>query len=87
LCYNSGVTKPRVEPVDPPMLPFALAGLGAFVVAGVLLRVLHGPDSWWWTCVAGFVVGIPGLLTMLRHDANRRRRRALTHPEFRVHTS
>jgi hypothetical protein len=35
--------------------------------------------------VAGFLVGIPGLITMLRHDAHRRRRRALTHPEFEVH--
>jgi hypothetical protein len=36
-----------------------------------------------WTCLAGVLLGIPGLLTMLRHDANRRRRRALSHPEFR----
>jgi hypothetical protein len=35
--------------------------------------------------VAGFLVGIPGLITMIRHDAHRRRRRALTHPEFEVH--
>jgi hypothetical protein len=30
--------------------------------------------------VAGLIVGIPGLLTMVRHDANRRRRRAADQP-------
>ena len=77
-------TKPRPEPLDPPMVPFALAGLAAFAVAGVVLLLLDAPDSWLWTCLAGVLCGIPGLITMLRHDANRRRRRALTHPEFTV---
>ncbi len=83
-------TKPRVEPLDPPMVPFALAGMAAFGVAGLILLPFHGwlsdhgHTDWLWTCVAGFLLGIPGLLTMLRHDANRRRRRALSHPEFRV---
>jgi hypothetical protein len=77
-------TKPRPEPLDPPMVPFALAGLAAFAVAGVVLLLLDAPQSWLWTCLAGLLCGIPGLLTMLRHDANRRRRRALTHPEFKV---
>jgi Protein of unknown function (DUF2530) len=86
LCYNKGVTssKPRVEPLDPPMVPFAIAGMAAFVVAGLAVLLFHGRSEWWWICVAGFLAGIPGLLTMLRHDANRRRRRALTHPEFRA---
>jgi len=86
LCYKKKVTsnKPRVPALDPPMVPFALAGMAAFAVASVLLLVLHGRTDWVWICVAGFLLGIPGLLTMLRHDANRRRRRALTHPEFRV---
>jgi hypothetical protein len=86
LCYNRGVTssKPRVEPLDPPMVPFALAGMAAFAVAGLAVLLFHGRSQWWWICVAGFLAGIPGLLTMLRHDANRRRRRALSHPQFRV---
>ncbi|MFB9694073.1 DUF2530 domain-containing protein [Actinoplanes digitatis] len=66
------------------MVPFALAGLAGFAVAGVILLLLDAPESWLWTCLAGLLCGIPGLLTMLRHDANRRRRRALTHPEFKV---
>lgn len=77
-------TKPRPEPLDPPMVPFALAGMAAFAVAGVVLLLVHAPDDWLWTCLAGLLVGIPGLITMLRHDAHRRRRRALSHPEFTV---
>jgi Protein of unknown function (DUF2530) len=79
-----------MEPLDPPMMPFALGGMAAFAVAGVVLLLFHGwlkangHTDWLWICLAGFLAGIPGLLTMLRHDANRRRRRALTHPEFRV---
>jgi hypothetical protein len=78
-------TKPRPEPLDPPMIPFAVAGLAAFAVAGVIVLLAGGPRDWLWICVAGFLVGIPGLITMIRHDAHRRRRRALTHPEFEVH--
>lgn len=76
--------KPRIEPLDPPMVPFALAGMAAFVVAGVIVLIAGGPVQWRWICFAGVLTGIPGLLTMLRHDRNRRRRRALTHPDFRV---
>jgi hypothetical protein len=78
-------TKPRPEPLDPPMVPFALGGMGAFAVAGVVLLIAGAPAQWLWTCLAGFLWGIPGLLTMLRHDADRRRRRALSHPRFEVH--
>jgi len=66
------------------MVPFAVAGLAAFVVAGVILLLAHGRTDWLWVCVAGFLCGIPGLITMLRHDSHRRRRRALSHPDFRV---
>jgi hypothetical protein len=55
--------KPRVEPLDPPMVPFAVAGLAAFAVAGVIVWLAGGPGSWLDTCVAGFLVGIPGLIT------------------------
>jgi hypothetical protein len=86
LCYKVGVTsaKPRIEPLDPPMMPFAVGGMAAFAVAGVIVLLAGGPIEWLWICVAGFFCGTPGLITMQRHDRNRRRRRALSHPEFRV---
>jgi hypothetical protein len=77
-------TKPRVEPLDPPMVPFVLGGMGLFAAAGVVFLVAGAPRDWLWVCLSGFVWGIVGLLWMLRHDADRRRRRALSHPEFRV---
>nr|WP_189334666.1 DUF2530 domain-containing protein [Actinoplanes ianthinogenes] len=66
------------------MVPFALAGLAAFVIAAIVFRLTDAPDEWFEIAVAGFLVGIPGLITMIVHDRNRKRRRALTHPEFRV---
>jgi hypothetical protein len=80
----TGARKPRPEPPDPPMLPFALGGAAAFALAGIVLLLAGAPESWLWTCLAGVLWGIPGTLTMLRHDAARRRRRALSHPEFKV---
>ncbi|WP_091604588.1 DUF2530 domain-containing protein [Micromonospora mirobrigensis] len=73
---------PRPEPLDPPMVPFVLAGLVAWAVAGLVLLIFfrgwlteHGHQNWLWTCLAGFLWGFPGLATMMRHDAHRRRRR------------
>jgi len=80
----TGAKKPRPEPPDPPMLPFALGGTAAFALAGVILLLTGAPESWLWICLAGVLWGIPGTLTMLRHDARRRRRRALSHAEFKV---
>ena len=68
------------------MVPFALGGMAAFAVAGMIVLLADGPTDWLWICVAGFLCGIPGLLTMLRHDRNRRHRRALSHPEYTVNT-
>ncbi len=74
---------PRPEPLDPPMVPFALAGMVAWAVACLVLlsssatgSTEHGHQDWLWTCLAGFLWGFPGLAVMMRHDANRRRRRA-----------
>ncbi len=67
---------PALKALDPPMVPFALIGMAVWAVVGVIMLIAGAPDSWLWTCLAGFLLGIPGLLTMLRHDANRRRRRA-----------
>jgi Protein of unknown function (DUF2530) len=66
------------------MVPFALAGLAGFAVAALVVWLANGPDRWLQICVAGFLTGLPGLLTMIIHDRNRRRRRAVTHPEFRI---
>jgi hypothetical protein len=77
-------SKPRPEPLDPPMVPFSLAGLAAFAVAALICWLADAPDEWLDISVAGFLVGIPGLITMIVHDRNRKRRRALSHPEFRV---
>jgi uncharacterized protein DUF2530 len=65
------------------MVPFAVAGLAAFAIAFAIVWLADGPDTWLQTCLAGFLVGIPGLITMLIHDRNRKRRRAITHAEFR----
>jgi hypothetical protein len=76
--------KARVEPLDPPMVPFAVGGLAGFAVAALVVWLVHGPDRWLDICFAGFLCGLPGLVTMIVHDRHRRHRRALTHPEFRV---
>lgn len=77
-------TKPRPEPLDPPMVPFALGGIAAFLIAALIVWLAGAPPLWLRTCLAGALLGIPGLLVMLRHDANRRRRRALSHAQFTV---
>ncbi|MBW6437630.1 DUF2530 domain-containing protein [Actinoplanes hulinensis] len=66
------------------MVPFALAGVAAFAVATLITWFTDAPDLWFQTSLAGLLWGIPGTLTMVVHDRNRRRRRALTHPEFTV---
>ena len=66
------------------MVPFAVGGLAAFALATLVVWIADGPDRWLEICIAGFLVGIPGLITMIIHDRNRHRRRALTHPEFTV---
>lgn len=64
------------------MVPFVLAGMAAFGLAALIMLPLrstldaHGHGDWISICVAGFFLGFLGLAMMLRHDANRRRRRA-----------
>ena len=68
------------------MLPFAVGGTVLWAVIGLaLLPFRHrldaaGHSSWLWTCVAGFLIGFPGIAVMLRHDAQRRRRRTPAEP-------
>lgn len=78
--------EPRIEPLDPPMVPFAVAGIVTWAVVGLVLLMFfrdwladRDHENWLWTCLAGFLVGFPGLAVMLRHDANRRRRRRRRH--------
>lgn len=59
------------------MVPFALIGMALWAIAALVLvpfRDTYG--DWLRICIAGVLVGIPGLAMMLIHDANRRRRRA-----------
>jgi len=62
------------------MVPFALAGIALWAVAGLALLPFrdaleaHGHGNWLAICLAGFLWGFLGLAVMIRHDANRRRR-------------
>ncbi len=73
----------RPRPLDPPMVPFAVGGLVGWAVAGLVLLLFrdtlaaNGHTNWLWICLAGFLLGFPGLATMIVHDRNRRRRRTL----------
>ncbi|MDG4821519.1 DUF2530 domain-containing protein [Asanoa sp. WMMD1127] len=70
--------QPRVAPLDPPMTPFAVGGMVVWAVVGLVVLAFFrdGRENWLWTCLAGFLLGLPGLAVMIRHDANRRRRLA-----------
>jgi hypothetical protein len=57
------------------MVPFALGGMAAWAVAGLVVLLADGPARWLRICLAGVLLGLPGLAMMLRHDGNRRRRR------------
>lgn len=69
--------RPQPEPLDPPMVPFAVGGIAAFAVAGLVLLPLHGwltrhhHTTWLWTCLAGVLWGFVGLAVMLRRDRRR----------------
>jgi hypothetical protein len=72
----------RPKPLDPPMVPFALAGIAVWIVAVLVMLPFRdeladaGRGNWFDIAVAGALWGIPGLLTMVVHDRNRKRRRA-----------
>lgn len=68
------ILRPTPAPPDPPMVPFAVAGIAIWAAAGLVTLAVDRP-AWAQICLAGALWGIPGLLVMLRHDANRRRRR------------
>lgn len=60
-----------VKPLDPPMTPFAVGGIVAWLIAGVAVWIFDAPDSWLWICIAGFLMGFPGWAAMRVHDRNR----------------
>jgi hypothetical protein len=72
----------KITPLDPPMVPFVLGGTIAWAVAGLALLPFRatleesGRGTWPAICLAGALLGLPGLVLMIKHDANRRRRRA-----------
>jgi hypothetical protein len=75
-----GVSTPP-KPLDPPMVPFAVVGIALWIIAALIMLPFrdelarNGHGSWFGIAIAGALWGIPGLLTMVVHDRNRRRRR------------
>ena len=78
---NGAIAADRPAALDPPMVPFAVVGIVIWAVVGLALLPFrdtldaHGHGDWPAICLAGFLWGFPGLAVMIRHDANRRRRR------------
>lgn len=72
---------PPLKPLDPPTVPFAIGGMVIWGVLGLVLLGFrstlsaHGHTDVLWICLAGFVLGIPGLGIMIVHDRHRRQRR------------
>ena len=64
----------QLKPLDPPMVPYALGGIIAFVVAGLVVLLAGGPARWVQICVAGVLWGLVGLVSMIRHDHHRKAR-------------
>ena len=58
-----------------------VGGLIVWLILGLVLLgfrstlIEQGREGWLTICLAGFLVGLPGLALMLVHDRNRRRRR------------
>ena len=69
-----------IKPLDPPMVPIAIAGTLAWGVVGLVLLAFrdqldaHGHAVWPQICLAGFLIGLFGTALMLVREANRRRR-------------
>jgi hypothetical protein len=89
MAYAADVSdsQPQLKPLDPPTVPFAIGGMAIWAVVGLILLAMrhtlsaHGRTDWLWICLAGFLAGIPGLLTMITHDRHRRERRAAAQRE------
>lgn len=83
---SNRIDKPRqlrqLAPLDLPMVPFVVAGMACWAVAGLVLLafrdslVEHDWESWLRICLAGLLLGIPGLALMIKYDHNRSQRRS-----------
>jgi hypothetical protein len=66
------------------MVPFAVVGTAIWLLLGLVLLAIRptlragGNEEWIGICFAGALLGLPGIATMVIHDRNRRRRRALS---------
>jgi hypothetical protein len=75
----------QLAPLDLPMVPVVVTGLIVWLIVGLVLLafrstlIAHGQEEWLRICLAGFLVGLPGLALMIVHDRNRRRRRSARH--------
>ncbi|WP_412540671.1 DUF2530 domain-containing protein [Longispora sp. K20-0274] len=66
-------TREEPQPLQIRTVPFAVAGIVLWALGGIGVLVFDGPAHWVRICVAGVLIGIPGLLTMIRHDRRERR--------------
>lgn len=61
------------------MMPFAVAGTALWAVTGLVLLffrdelVADGRTSWLWTCLAGVVAGLCGILSTYARSRRQRR--------------
>jgi len=58
------------------MLPFAVVGTVIWAVVGLVLLAADAPLEWRRICLAGFLLGLPGIALMAVRDRRRRQRRA-----------
>ena len=71
----------QIRPLDPPMVPFVLVGMGIWALLALVLLpfrdqlAANGHGDWIRICVAGILVALPGLVLMIIHDRNRKLRR------------
>lgn len=74
---NGATPPPDLKPLNPPTLPFAIGGMIAWAIAWVVVFFAFRDEhpSWPGICIAGFVLGFPGVLVMSIHDRNQRGRR------------
>nr|WP_051366321.1 DUF2530 domain-containing protein [Hamadaea tsunoensis] len=58
------------------MTPFAVGGTALWALAALVTWLAGADSSTVWICVAGFLMGFPGIAAMIRHDKRRAARKA-----------
>ena len=77
------------EPFDVSMMPFAVGGTVLWTAAGLVLFLYkeeleaRGLTMWLWTCLAGVIGGLVGIVVMHVRDRRRRRAAHATAGDFR----